>query len=409
MWRRTMGVVAACMTMLAAQAQKNIPLVYDVENTGKNFKAPAMPGYDGLRECRTLTDPLEWSNGKGRVKKFKQWERRRNEIAAEIQHYGIGQKPAVDRKQVAAHMSGDTLFVDVTVNGETLHLQSTIMYPKEGKAPYALMIGTSMMSLPRQLFTGKNIAIMTFHEKQVNDYGQFGRHHERGEHNFDRLYPALKDNGAYSEWAWGLSRLLDGLEIVGEARTKIDMKHIGVTGCSYAGKMALMCGAFDERIALTIAQEPGGGGAAAWRVSHTLQEVESLERTDYHWFQESMRETFSGDSVYRMPYDHHELCAMVCPRALLMLGNPDYKWLADEAGYVSMNAARRVWEQFGIADRVGYSIVDKHGHCQLPESQYPEVSAFIDRFLLGKDADTKNIQVAPMFKDKVDLGRWIKF
>lgn len=409
MWRRTMGVVAACMTMLAAQAQKNIPLVYEVENTGKNFKAPAMPGYDGLRECRSLTDPLEWSNGKGRVKKFKQWERRRNEIAAEIQHYGIGQKPAVDRKQVAAHMSGDTLFVDVTVNGETLHLQSTIMYPKEGKAPYALMIGTSMMSLPRQLFTGKNIAIMTFHEKQVNDYGQFGRHHERGEHNFDRLYPALKDNGAYSEWAWGLSRLLDGLEIVGEARTKIDMKHIGVTGCSYAGKMALMCGAFDERIALTIAQEPGGGGAAAWRVSHTLQEVESLERTDYHWFQESMRETFSGDSVYRMPYDHHELCAMVCPRALLMLGNPDYKWLADEAGYVSMNAARRVWEQFGIADRVGYSIVDKHGHCQLPESQYPEVSAFIDRFLLGKDADTKNIQVAPMFKDKVDLGRWIKF
>ena len=409
MWRRTMGVVAACMTMLAAQAQKNIPLVYDVENTGKNFKAPAMPGYDGLRECRSLTDPLEWSNGKGRVKKFKQWERRRNEIAAEIQHYGIGQKPAVDRKQVAAHMSGDTLFVDVTVNGETLHLQSTIMYPKEGKAPYSLMSGTSMMSLPRQLFTGKNIAIMTFHEKQVNDYGQFGRHHERGEHNFDRLYPALKDNGAYSEWAWGLSRLLDGLEIVGEARTKIDMKHIGVTGCSYAGKMALMCGAFDERIALTIAQEPGGGGAAAWRVSHTLQEVESLERTDYHWFQESMRETFSGDSVYRMPYDHHELCAMVCPRALLMLGNPDYKWLADEAGYVSMNAARRVWEQFGIADRVGYSIVDKHGHCQLPESQYPEVSAFIDRFLLGKDADTKNIQVAPMFKDKVDLGRWIKF
>jgi hypothetical protein len=404
-----MGVVAACMTMLAAQAQKNIPLVYEVENTGKNFKAPAMPDFDGLKECRSLTDPLEWSNGKGRVNKFKQWERRRNEIAAEIQHYGIGQKPAVDRKQVAAHMNGDTLFVDVTVNGETLHLRSTIMYPKEGKAPYALMIGTSMMSLPRQLFTGKNIAIMTFHEKQVNDYGQFGRHHERGEHNFDRLYPALKDNGAYSEWAWGLSRLLDGLEIVGEARTKIDMKHIGVTGCSYAGKMALMCGAFDERIALTIAQEPGGGGAAAWRVSHTLQEVESLERTDYHWFKESMRDTFSGDSVYRMPYDHHELCAMICPRALLMLGNPDYKWLADESGYVSMNAAKRVWEQFGIADRVGYSIVDKHGHCQLPESQFPEVSAFIDRFLLGKDVDTKNIHVAPMFKDKVDLGRWINF
>jgi len=44
-----------------------------------------------------------------------------------------------------------------------------------------------------------------------------------------------------------------------------------------------------------------------------------------------MRTTFSGDSVYRMPYDHHELCTMICPRALLILGNPDYKWLADRS------------------------------------------------------------------------------
>ena len=58
--------------------------------------------------------------------------------------------------------------------------------------------------------------------------------------------------------------LLDGLQQLGPEVTKIDTKHIGVTGCSYAGKMALFCGAFDERVALTIAQEPGGGGAAAW-------------------------------------------------------------------------------------------------------------------------------------------------
>jgi hypothetical protein len=51
-----------------------------------------------------------------------------------------------------------------------------------------------------------------------------------------------------------------------------------------------------------------------------------------------------------------------------------------------------VWEQFGIADRFGYSIVGGHGHCQLPESQYPEVQAFIDKFLLGKNTDTSNIE-----------------
>jgi hypothetical protein len=362
---------------------QNPPLVYQQEHTGSHFAAPVMPGYDQLPECRELPDPLAWSNGQGIVSKFDEWSRRRSEIAAEIQHYEIGEKPVVPLKDIHARMDGDTLIVDVTVNGETLTLRSTINYPKIGNPPYALMIGTSMLSLPKPLFENRPIATMTFHEAQVNDYSQWRPHHDRGEHPFDRLYPHLKDNGAYSEWAWGLSRLIDGLQLLGEDKTKIDMQHIGVSGCSYAGKMALFCGAFDERIALTIAQEPGGGGAAAWRISHQMDSVECLDKTDYHWFLESMRTTFSGDSVYRMPYDHHELCAMVCPRALLILGNPDYKWLADESARVSAQAARKVWQRFGIEDRMDISIVGGHPHCMLPKSQFPIVESFLDRFLLG--------------------------
>ena len=44
MLKRTIGIVVASMAMLTVHAQKNIPLVYGAENTGKNFKAPAMPG-----------------------------------------------------------------------------------------------------------------------------------------------------------------------------------------------------------------------------------------------------------------------------------------------------------------------------------------------------------------------------
>ena len=391
-------LIGSCLTAclaapLYAQDHKDghdIESVFSVENTGASFPLPEMPAVDKLPVIKDLPDPLEG------VTNYADWSRRRNEIGAMIQHYGIGQKPAVKPEQVKARMNGDTLIVDVTVDGETLTLRSAISYPKVGQPPYALMIGTSGIALPKQLFENRPIATMVFHEKQVNDYGQWGPHHERGEHNFDRLYPELKNNGAYSEWAWGLSRLIDGLQQLGEQTTKIDMSHIGVTGCSYAGKMALYCGAFDERIALTIAQEPGGGGAAAWRVSHTMQDVESLERTDYHWFLESQRENFSGDNVYRLPYDQHELCAMICPRALLLLGNPDFKWLADEAMLASAQAAREVWARFGISDRMGWSIVDGHGHCQLPERQWPEVQAFIDRFLLGRDADTKDIRISTL-------------
>ena len=381
------------VTSVTLQAQRQQPpLVYTAENTGAQFAAPALPAPDQLPVIRELPDPLEG------VKGFADWAKRRSDISHMIQHYGIGTKPTMEDGQVAAHMKGDTLVVYVTVNGHTLRLQSEIRYPKVGKPPYALMMGTSMMALPRQLFEDRPIAIMNFHEKQVNDYGQFGKHHERGNYEFDRLYPDLTQNGAYSGWAWGLSRLIDGLQQLGPDVTKIDTEHIGVTGCSYAGKMALFCGAFDERVALTIAQEPGGGGAAAWRKSHELtlsgKNLEDIDKTDYHWFMESQKENFRGDSVYRLPYDQHELCAMVCPRALLLLGNPDYEWLADASMVVSAEAAKKVWERFGIGDRMGWSIVYGHGHCQLPERQFPEVQAFIDRFLLGRKADTKDVRIA---------------
>ena len=389
MMKQLLSTIILGCAALCAQAQQGgqLPLRYQVENTGAAFAKPAMPEASQLPVIKDLPDPLKGVNG------FSDWARRRSEIAALIQHYGIGEKPAVKKENIKARMSGDTLIVDVTVNGQTLTLTSEIRYPKTGKAPYPLMIGSSMIALPRQLFEDRPIATMNFHEKQVNDYGQWGKHHERGEHNFDRLYPDLKDNGAYSEWAWGFSRLIDGLELLGPEITKIDTKHIGVTGCSYAGKMALYCGAFDERVALTIAQEPGGGGAAAWRYSHLQDSVENLDKTDYHWFLESQLTNFHGDSVYQLPYDQHELCALVCPRALLLLGNPDYKWLADDAMLVSAKAAKKVWERFGIADRMGWSIVGGHGHCQLPECQWPEVLAFIDKFLLGKDTKTSDIRV----------------
>lgn len=303
-------------------------------------------------------------------------------------------------KDITANIVDDTLRVNVTVNGQTLTLKAKITYPA-GKGPFPAIIGIGRGtgSLPPTIFTSRNIAQIAFNFTQVMSHTQ-----KRGNEPINKLYPDRTDMGAYCAWSWGVSRIIDGLEIVGK-KSKIDTKRLAISGCSFAGKMALFAGAFDERIALTIAQEPGGGGAAAWRVSETLGEVETLGRTSHAWFKESMFQ-YKEDNVSKLPYDHHELCAMVAPRALLVLGNPDYVWLADESGYVSCRAARKVWETFGIADRMGFSIVGGHGHCQLPESQYPEVEAFVDKFLLGKKDANTEVTIAPLY-EKVDYERWL--
>ncbi len=392
--------IAACAVIASqVQAQKSIPLVYDQEFTGSKYAAPAMPTLDNAKIEKALPNPFQFENSKKEVKKFKDWEKRRAEIVSELYHYEVGLKPQVDRENIEATLEDNTLTVKVTVNGETLTLTSKISYP-EGDGPFPLMIGASGISLPQNLLKERNIATMNFNMNQVMAHQQ-----RRGNEPVNKIYPELVENGAYAMWPWGVSRLIDGLEIVGEA-SKIDMKHIGITGCSYAGKMALWSGAFDERIALTIAQEPGGGGAAAWRVSEIsdgfrgTQGVEKLGRTDNHWFKESMWD-WKDENVDKLPYDHHELCALICPRALLVLGNTDYSWLSDEAGYVSCVAAREVWKKFGIEDRMGYSIQGGHGHCQLPKSQYPEVEAFLDKFLLGKDVDTDVRHIDQAIKDNL--------
>lgn len=393
-------LVALLLSQMTTFGQTAIPLVYDKECANDNFRVSEMPAIDKLPEITTLPDPFAWADGSGRSTDFKDWERHRFEIARQLQHYELGMKPVVSKDSIEATLINDTLRVVVHENGETLLLTAPIKYP-EGNGPFPAIIGIGRPtgSLPVQLFDKRRIAQITFNFTQVMSHTQ-----KRGNEPINRLYPDQTNMGAYCAWPWGISRLIDGLEKVGK-KSRIDLSHLAVSGCSFAGKMALFAGAFDERIALTIAQEPGGGGVDAWRVSETLGNVETLGRTSYAWFLESMRQ-FAGKNVNRLPIDHHELAALIAPRALLVLGNTDYEWLAEESNYVSCQAARMVWKAFGIEDRMGFSIQGGHMHCMLPESQYPEVEAFIDKFLLGKtDVDTF-VSKADMFED-VDYLKWM--
>lgn len=393
-------LVALLLSQMMTFGQTAIPLVYDKECANDNFRVPEMPAIDKLPEITTLPDPFAWADGSGRSTDFKDWERHRFEIARQLQHYELGMKPVVSKDSIEATLINDTLRVVVHENGETLLLTAPIKYP-EGNGPFPAIIGIGRPtgSLPVQLFDKRRIAQITFNFTQVMSHTQ-----KRGNEPINRLYPDQTDMGAYCAWPWGISRLIDGLEKVGK-KSRIDLSHLAVSGCSFAGKMALFAGAFDERIALTIAQEPGGGGVDAWRVSETLGNVETLGRTSYAWFLESMRQ-FAGKNVNRLPIDHHELAALIAPRALLVLGNTDYEWLAEESNYVSCQAARMVWKAFGIEDRMGFSIQGGHMHCMLPESQYPEVEAFIDKFLLGKTNVDTFVSKADMFED-VDYLKWM--
>jgi len=375
-----------------------IPLVFDVENTGVDCTKPPLPGRNELPEIKPLPDPFMWSDNSGRITGFEDWTRRRNEIGEELQHYEIGPKPPRP-DTISANWDGNTLTVSVTENGETLVITSEITLP-EGDGPFPAIIGVGggSGSLPSDIFTERNVALVPFNFGDVMAWQQ-----TRGSEPINRLYPDLTYMGAYSAWSWGVSRLIDGLELVQDT-LPIDLAHLGFTGCSFGGKMALFGGAFDERIALTIVQESGGGGVAAWRVSKNLGAVETLNATSQIWFLQDI-ELFKHDYVYRLPYDHHELTAMIAPRAVFIIGNPAQVWLAEESGYVSATAAHKVWKAFGIGDRFGYSFIPDASHCfPLNIGHYSRLGAFIDRFLLG--TDTVNTEITEHPFQYVDTAIW---
>ena len=232
---------------------QEMPLVYEVENTGADCPIPYLPSFNELPIVSSLPDPFEWSDGRGRMANYSDWRYRRAEIKAEIEHYEIGEKP-VRPENITASYSNDTLRVNVTVNGKTLKLVSRISLPS-GTGPFPAVIGMNSLSgsIPSNTLLSRNIALIQYSHDQVTKYGT-----QSNSDPYYQLYPHLNaDNtGQYSAWAWGVSRLIDGLELVQDV-LPIDLKHLAVTGCSYAGKMALFSGAFDERIALTISIESG--------------------------------------------------------------------------------------------------------------------------------------------------------
>lgn len=387
---------------------QDIPLVYDVENTGAEFPQPILPGFSNLPVIEPLTDPFLWSDGSKRDTMFANWNHRRAEIKAEIENYEIGFKPNRPDSITATFTDDTLLTVNVFLNGNNLTLTSKLTLP-DGEGPFPAVIGMVLFpgfgstgSLPANIFTSRDIASIEFVHNQVTSYGS-----QQNSDPYYQLYPELNatNTGQYSAWAWGVSRLIDGLELVQDSLA-IDLKHLAVTGCSYAGKMALIAGALDERIALTIAQESGGGGAPAWRVSETLGNVERLHSTDHNWFRESMFQ-FGQSNVTKLPMDHHELMAMCAPRALLVTGNTDFEWLANPSCYVSARAAHEVYKTFGIGDRFGFYIDGGHGHCSIPNSQRPAIEAFVDKFLLGDLTVNTDITVHPY--DYIDYTCWYQW
>jgi uncharacterized protein YjdB len=403
---RFLGMIVLIM-LLSSLTVAQIPYVYTAENTATGYAAPTLPTLANCPSIPMLPDPFLFADG-SRSTAFSDWEHHRSDFKAMFENYEIGTKPSVDKaSQVTASYSGSTLTIHITANGQTMTMTCAVSIPSGATAPYPVCIGmnSSYGSVTSSDFTSRGIVGITFSHDQVTTYNN-----PQNTDPFFKLYTTqnIDNTGQYAAWAWGVSRIIDGLEIVKAAGSfNADLSHICVTGCSYAGKMALFAGAFDERVALTIAQESGGGGATTWRYSKTQADgtVEGLAQTSNQWFKNSMFD-FGGANVPKLPDDHHMLEAMCAPRALYHTGNTDYLWLSNMSCYVCGMATAKIYSDLGIADRFGFNIDGGHTHCAFPSDQESEVQYFLNKYIKAQTSLSQTYRTHPAAYDTINYAMW---
>lgn len=325
-------------------------------------KTTSPPG-DQAPAVRELPDPFRFRDG-SRVRTRSDWTRRRKELKELIQQCAYGRLPPAPRSIKAEDQSSEPV-AGVSATERKLVLSMgpdrkvsthVVLTVPDGHGPFPAIIDGDLC------WGRRDPAIVAEVVKRGYLLAEFDRTELVPDANspgagLHAVYPDL-DFGALAGWAWGFHRLADYLRTLPE----VDRDRIAVTGHSRGGKAALLAGALDERIALTVPNGSGCMGAGCTRFLHDRCEtLADIVRAFPFWFSSRLPQYVGHED--ELPFDQHSLKALVAPRPLLSTEAMGDTWANPPGTQQTFQAARVVYQFLGTPDRIGISYRDGgHAH-----------------------------------------------
>ncbi len=145
--------------------------------------------------------------------------------------------------------------------------------------------------------------------------------------------------GTLATWAWGASRCLDYLE----TDKTIAADKVAVIGHSRGGKTALWAGATDERFAMICSNEAGCGGTSLARRKYG-ETIDRINKAFPHWFCANYKNYSNREN--EMPFDMHELMALIAPRALYVAAASEDLWADPKGQYLALYHSLPVYQLY---------------------------------------------------------------
>lgn len=348
-----------------------------------------------------LPDPFVFDNGK-KVKSAADWSARREEIyksAIDLQYGGAVPAPEVLKVEplyVAGKRRLNVYRITAGTKEKTLSFNMTVFKAQSNKPLPTVVTGDLCFQYAfdtayLDAFLNNDINLALFNRTElypdVAHYNEGSSVEGTREREMLRKIADSMDSGdvkcpirevypdmpfsAVSAWAWGYSRCVDALEILGCA----DMDCIAFTGHSRGGKVAILAGALDTRAAIVNPNATCAGGCSCYRLNIkaicedgvTEAKSEPLSNIFHHfptWLGQGMREYIGRED--ELPFDSHYLKAMVAPRVLFVseaasdiMANPVGSWQ-------TTMGAKEVYKFLGVEDKLLWHY-RSGGHAQTVE------------------------------------------